>query len=98
MKGHLAAVKMLLAKDADVNASDRMGGTTELTAIICAACAGHEEVVKVLLDAGATVGLRDAVIASAAAGRRGVMEMLLKCGREEVRERDGELRAYFREA
>jgi len=96
-KGQVAAVKMLLARGADVDAADRMGGTTELTAICCAACAGHEDVVRVLLEAGASVGLRDAVISAGAAGERNVMEMLLKCGREEVRDRSGELRAYFRE-
>ncbi|KAI5848093.1 ankyrin repeat-containing domain protein [Tricharina praecox] len=97
MKGHVDAVKILLAKGADVDAGDGMGGTTELTAICCAACAGHEEVVRLLLEAGASVGLRDAVISAGAAGKRGVMEMLLKCGREEVRDRGGELMAYFRE-
>lgn len=49
-KGHTEIVKLLLEKNADVNATSSNGG---LTALMYAAQKGHIEIVKLLLNKGA---------------------------------------------
>lgn len=51
----VAAVRMLLARGADVNAADSWRGQTPL---MWAAAENHTEIIKLLLEAGATVGTR----------------------------------------
>jgi ankyrin repeat protein len=83
-KGYLAAVKMLLAKGADVNAK-AINGTT---ALIQASQNGHMDVVQALLGAGAEVNAKandngeTALIGASQSGSRELVQALLAKGAE----------------
>jgi ankyrin repeat protein len=82
-QGELAAVKELLAKNADVNAKTRYN----LTPLMLAAEKGHLEVVKVLLAAGADLNVvdsfyksRTALNSAANGGHAEIVRLLLEKG------------------
>ncbi len=85
-KGDAARVRELLARGVDVNTKFRY----DQTALFYAAERGHSEVVKVLLDYGANVNIRQTLWGStpleeaASRGHTAIVEMLLAKGAEGV--------------
>jgi ankyrin repeat protein len=92
-RGHVGVVRLLLARGADVNATDSFGDT----ALHEAVCEGHEEVVSILLSCGADPSRKDAILGTNALGFAccfgylGVVRQLLQvpeCGLDD-RSNDG---------
>ena len=83
-KGHIAVVHSFLAKGADCNGKDNLGGP----AICWAAASGNAEIMSLLIDQGADITARDANGADALnvaekKGNREVVELLKQRGSEE---------------
>lgn len=83
--GHKETVEAVLAQGADVDLVDR--SVNENTALDAAVAANHDDVVQVLLDAGASVNVRSAggftpLHKAALNGNRGLVELLLARGAE----------------
>jgi ankyrin repeat protein len=100
MLGHIDAVRMLLSKGADVDiVCSRLAGGEGVSAILDAVSNGHVEVVKALLEAGASSCLTKALFWAGHLGNAAVMKVLVE--REDIRmrasmllkamEEDGEL-------
>lgn len=78
---HQAAVEMLLAVSANVNARDSVGSTPLLEA----ARAGHDDIIGLLLSRGAKLGVESGQVAgllasAVAAGDTPQLGRLLRCG------------------
>ncbi|KAI9770213.1 MAG: Ankyrin repeat domain-containing protein 44 [Geoglossum umbratile] len=80
--GNLRAAQMLLGANADIDTQDPSNGRT---ALLQAAARGHTDIVKVLLEAGATVKVADDTGSSflhcaARGGRIEIVDLALKVG------------------
>jgi ankyrin repeat protein len=86
MLGHIDAVRMLLSKGADVDTvRPWLAGEEGMSAILDAVSNGHVEVVKALLEAGASSCLTDAVLGAGHLGNVAVMKVMVESGREDIR-------------
>ncbi len=88
-KGDTKLVKILLEKNADVNAKDTRG----ITPLVYAAAGGYEQIVKMLIDRGADVNAiagdgRRALYISVARGDLGIVKLLIKA-KADVNIKDG---------
>ena len=87
--GNIEEVKAQIQKGAYINSKDIMH---DRTALICAAQYGHDDIVKMLIEAGADVNSegRSALLQAAREGRVDVVKMLIEAGADlNSKDKDG---------